>query len=81
MSRRIIDKTKMNWQPATQSKPSQGDRVLLKVALDGDEMHVVGWWSGEWEVCEQLMRVEDDELGEVLPDFTEDDVLAYAYFI
>ena len=70
----------MDWKPANKSKPSQGDRVLLKVELDADTMHVVGWWSGEWIICDALLAVVGDEDGEIVEDFEQDDVLAYAYF-
>ncbi len=70
----------MDWQAASQSKPSQGDRVLLKVELDADTMHVVGWWDGDWIICSQLLAVEGDEYGEIVEGFEQDDVLAYAYF-
>ena len=79
MSRRTIKKTKMDWQSVTQGKPSQGDRVLLKVAMDGDAMHVVGWWSGEWMICDQLLAAVGDK-DEVVENFRQDDVLAYSYF-
>jgi len=78
MSRRTIEKTKMDWQPVTQGKPSQGDRVLLKVEKDGELMHCVGYWGcGMWEVCTILMESESDWIEK---DFDDLDVLAYAYY-
>ena len=39
------------WHDANESKPKQGDRVLLKIRYE-DDCPVVGYWgSGEWEAC------------------------------
>ena len=71
----------MDWQPVTQGKPSQGDRVLLKVEKDGELMHCVGYWGCDmWEVCTMLMERMESESEWIEKDFDDLDVLAYAYF-
>lgn len=40
----------MKWLNANESKPKQGERVLLKIRWE--ECPVVGYWgAGEWESC------------------------------
>lgn len=40
----------MDWKVATESKPKQGERVLLKIMYEN--CPVVGYWgAGEWEAC------------------------------
>ncbi len=42
--------TMLVWKDATQSKPSQGERVLLKIS--NEDCPVIGYWGvGGWEVC------------------------------
>lgn len=47
------------WKDAKQSKPKQGDRVLLKIRYE--ETAVVGYWgAGEWEACTVNHRARQD---------------------
>lgn len=40
----------MKWEIATESKPVQGERVLIKIRYEDNP--VVGYWGcGEWEAC------------------------------
>lgn len=40
----------LDWKKADQSKPTQGERVLLKIRYE--DCPVVGYWgSARWEAC------------------------------
>jgi len=47
----------MKWNKASESTPSQGERVLLAIAYE--ECPVVGYWGeGEYEACTVNMDVD-----------------------
>jgi len=69
------------WKDATQSKPKQGDRVLLKIA--NDNCPVVGCWgAGEWNGCDVHIDAESDAYcphgANVIFTFSSEDVTHYA---
>lgn len=69
------------WKDAKQSKPKQGDRVLLKIA--DENCPVVGYWGAcTWEGCTVNFKVEADAYAphgvEILDVFSTEDVTHYA---
>jgi hypothetical protein len=68
------------WKDATQSKPKQGDRVLLKIADENNP--VVGYWgTGEWEACTVNFEVSCGAFcqgGSAVGNFRSDEVTHYA---
>ena len=45
------------WIRASEQKPPQGERVLLKISYE--DCPVVGYWgAGEWEACTVNHRVD-----------------------
>lgn len=75
MSRRTVETGV--WLDATTSKPSQGERVLLKIKYE--DCPVVGYWGcGEWEICvENIMIVDGDGLLEKV--FDSHEVIEYMH--
>lgn len=69
----------MEWKNASESKPKQGDRVLLKIKWE--DTPVVGYWGvGEWEACLVNHKVECTNFcygGNVERDFESDEVTHY----
>lgn len=84
----FLSSTFLDWQDANQSKPPQGERVLLKLA--NEECPVVGYWGcGEWEICTVNLQYNVTREGypldipvdydvEIQPAFFQEDVLQYA---
>jgi len=69
------------WKDATQSKPKQDHRVLLKIA--NHKFPVVGYWGKcTWEGCVYNFKVEPDAYApfgaEILDAFGTEDVTHYA---
>lgn len=66
---------------ASQSKPPQGERVLLWLRYES--CPVVGYWgTGEWEACTVNLKTECDSFcmgGQPDRDFKNGDVLFYAH--
>ena len=66
----------MEWKVATESKPKQGERVLLKIAYEN--CPVVGYWgAGEWEACTVNIRAVSDSL--IDNNFDQNEVTHYAH--
>lgn len=70
----------LNWKNAKESKPNQGDRVLLKVKYEN--CPVVGYWGrGEWGACCVNHEVSCGAYcygGSVVGNFKSDEVTHYA---
>ena len=66
----------LNWMPASESKPEQGKRVLLKIKWE--DCPVVGYWGDAcWEVC--TVNLEDSCCGRsATENFGQADVTHYA---
>ena len=70
----------MEWLNAKESKPSQGERVLLKIAYE--DCPVVGYWGcGVWEVCTVNLYIDCSyyEDAEIAGNFEQNQVTHYAY--
>lgn len=70
----------MNWKLAAESKPNQGERVLLKIKWEN--CPVVGYWgAGVWEACTVNFEVSCGAYcygGSVTENFRSDEVTHYA---
>lgn len=65
----------LNWKLAKESKPRQGERVLLKIGYEN--CPVVGYWGcGGWEVCTVNHYADGDAIVERA--FESSDVTHYA---
>lgn len=70
----------LNWKLAKESKPKQGERVLLKIQWEDNP--VVGYWGcGEWQACAVNHEVSCGQFcygGMVDGNFKSDEVTHYA---
>lgn len=70
----------LNWMPASESKPEQGKRVLLKIKWE--DCPVVGYWvDTRWEACAVNFEVSCGYYcygGSVTKNFGQADVTHYA---
>ena len=68
----------MKWLDAKESKPKQGERVLLKIEYE--DCPVVGYWGcGAWEVCTVNFFVYGSYYTKIGGDFEQNQVTHYAY--
>lgn len=70
----------MDWKPANESKPKQGERVLLKIKYENNP--VVGYWAEAcWVACCVNHKVSCGQFcygGMIGAAFEDDEVTHYA---